>query len=136
MQIFCNCTELCYHCCLIATRKLIEIHSYRGRDVNVRLGVDLSALLGMPQVGKLSSSPLPPIIDDLKPDLTLKNLCRLLCKEFLDLFGPELGCLNDFQPEVEIKCPANLLQTSCGSICHPDLYQAYDAGVTKLFIPL
>ena len=103
-----------------------------GRDGIVQLGINLSALLGIPQVGKPSSSPVLPIFDKLKPDLVLQDSCRQLCQEFPDLFKPELGCLKDFQFEVKFKPEAQPI------FCRPcvvsfaiqdDLCRAYDAGI-------
>ena len=103
-----------------------------GRDAIVRLGINLSALLGVTHVGKPSSSLVLPIFDELKPDLVLQDSCRQLCQEFPDLFKPELGCLKGFQLEVKFKPEAQPI------FCRPrvvpfaiqdDLCQAYDAGI-------
>ncbi|KAL5457669.1 hypothetical protein EMCRGX_G034953 [Ephydatia muelleri] len=56
-----------------------------------KLGINLSALLGVPHVVKPSFPLVLPIFDELKPDLVLQESCKQLCQEFTDLFKPELG---------------------------------------------
>ena len=103
-----------------------------GHDAIVHLGINLSALLGVPHVVKPSSSLVLPIFNELKPDLVLQESCRQLCQEFTDLFKPELGCLKDFQLEVKFKPEVQPI------FCRPrvvpfaiqdDLCRAYDAGI-------
>eukprot|EP00731_Ephydatia_muelleri_P037772 Em0559g3a len=76
------------------------VHSYKvphlnllGRDAIVRLGINVSALMG------LTTSSVHPISNVTKPDINLQNACKQLCQEFPDLFKPELGCLKDVQLE-------------------------------------
>ncbi|KAL5505455.1 hypothetical protein EMCRGX_G006888 [Ephydatia muelleri] len=75
-----------------------------------------------------------PIFSDLKPDLALQKACEQLCREFPDLFKPELGCFKDFQLEVKFKPDAKPI------FCKPrvvpfaiqeNLCQAYDAGIAR-----
>ena len=103
-----------------------------GRDAIVRLGINLSALLGVPHVVKPSSSLVHPNFDELKLDLVLQDSCRQLCQEFPNLFKPELGCLKDFELKVKFKSEAHPI------FCRPrvvpfaiqdDLCRAYDAGI-------
>ncbi|KAL5500180.1 hypothetical protein EMCRGX_G011694 [Ephydatia muelleri] len=68
-----------------------------GRDTIVRLGINVSALMG------LTTSSVHPISNVTKPDINLQNACKQLCQEFPDLFKPELGCLKDVQLEVRFK---------------------------------
>eukprot|EP00731_Ephydatia_muelleri_P010105 Em0005g691a len=68
-----------------------------GRDAIVRLGINVSALMG------LTTSSVHPISNVTKPDINLQNACKQLCQEFPDLFKPELGCLKDVQLEVRFK---------------------------------
>ena len=51
--------------CILRTHR--RIHVYLRCDAIVHLGTELSALMGVPQVGKPSSSPVLPFFDDLKP---------------------------------------------------------------------
>eukprot|EP00731_Ephydatia_muelleri_P000962 Em0001g962a len=84
----------------------------------------------------LGKPPLSPATgryeDDL--DLALQKACEQLCREFPDLFKPELGCLKDFQLEVKFKPDAKPI------FCKPrmvpfaiqeDLCQACDAGIAR-----
>ena len=54
-----------------------------GRDAIVRLGVDISALMGMePSTSQGNCNTVKPISDSLKPDMALQQACRRLCEEF------------------------------------------------------
>eukprot|EP00731_Ephydatia_muelleri_P037083 Em0393g2a len=107
-----------------------------GEDSSdVRLQVNISALMGLPSVNKQSgTSTIRTNFSDLKPDLALQKACEQLCREFSDLFKPELGCLKDFQLEVKFKPDAKPI------FCKPrvvpfaiqeNLCQAYDAGIAR-----
>eukprot|EP00731_Ephydatia_muelleri_P019387 Em0012g212a len=108
-----------------------------GRDAIVKLGVNVSALLGVSSTpGKGTIQNLQSITDtkEPKPDEELQQACRKLCGEFTELFKPELGCLKDFQ--LEIKFKAESKPTFCKPRPVPfaildDLNQAYDAGIAK-----
>ncbi|KAL5489647.1 hypothetical protein EMCRGX_G018764, partial [Ephydatia muelleri] len=108
-----------------------------GRDAIVKLGVNVSALLGVSSTpGKGTIQNLQSITDtkEPKPDEELQQACRKLCGEFTELFKPELGCLKDFQ--LEIKFKAESKSTFCKPRPVPfaildDLNQAYDAGIAK-----
>jgi hypothetical protein len=73
------------------------------------------------------------ISEDL-PDLTLQKDCKELCSTFPDIFKEELGCLKDYQLEINFKSTAKPV------FCRPrpvpyalleDLNQTYDAGIAK-----
>ena len=64
----------------------------------------------------------------------LQQACERLCDEFPDLFKPELGCLKDFELDIQFKNDASPI------FCKPrpvpfaiqdELAQAYDAGISK-----
>ena len=57
-----------------------------GRNTIVRLGVNVTALLGLPVDKQEGPSSIRPIFDDLKVDPTLQNACKQLCQEFPELF--------------------------------------------------
>ena len=69
----------------------------------------------------------------------LQKACQELCKEFSDLFKPELGCLKDY--ELEVKFKPDTKPIYCKSRTVPlalldDLNQAYEAGIKKgIWIP-
>ena len=119
----------------------ISFHSPKlnllGRDAIVKLGANVSALLGVSLTpGKGTIQNLQSITDtkEPKPDEELQQACRKLCGEFTELFKPELGCLKDFQ--LEIKFKAESKPTFCKPRPVPfaildDLNQAYDAGIAK-----
>ncbi|KAL5477849.1 hypothetical protein EMCRGX_G024698 [Ephydatia muelleri] len=99
-----------------------------GRDAIVRLGINVSALMG------LTTSSVHPISNVTKPDINLQNACKQLCQEFPDLFKPELGCLKDVQLEVRFKPDSKPV------FCKPrvvplaiqdELGKAYNAGITR-----
>ena len=70
-----------------------------GRDAIVKLGVDILAVLGIPSADKQFNDEAVLSISYL----VLQQACEQLCREFPDLFKPELGCLKDFQLEVKFK---------------------------------
>ena len=63
-----------------------------GRDAIFRLGINVSALMGLPVD---TTSSVHPISHVLKPYINLQNACKQMCQEFPDLFKPELGCFKD-----------------------------------------
>ena len=102
-----------------------------GRDAIFRLGINVSALMGLPVD---TTSSVHPISHVLKPDINLQNTCKQLCQDFPDLFKPELGCLKDIQLEVRFKLDSKPV------FCKPrvvplaiqdELCKAYDAGITR-----
>ena len=108
-----------------------------GRDAIVKLGVNVSALLGVFSTpGKGTIQNVQSITDtkEPKPDEELQQACHKLCGEFTELFKPELECLKDIQ--LEIKFKAESKPTFCKPCSVPfaildDLNQAYDAGIAK-----
>ncbi|KAL5487223.1 hypothetical protein EMCRGX_G019800 [Ephydatia muelleri] len=83
-----------------------------GRDAIVRLCINLMALLGIPSVlpstgGSNGAKAVPPILKDLKPDVALQEACKRVCQDFPDLFKQKLGCLKDFQLEIQFKPDSN-----------------------------
>ena len=73
------------------------------------------------------------------PDVRLRQACHKLCKQFTELFQPDLGCLKDVELEVKFKSEAKPI------FCKPrtvpfalleDLNQAYDEGIKKrIWVP-
>lgn len=119
---------------LIFTVTKIPQLNLLGRDAIVKLGINVSALMGISGDISQSSSSVKPIYQDLKTDLALLEACKQLCQKFPDLFKPELGCLKDFQLEVKFKSGAK--PTFCKPRVVPfaiqeDLSKAYDAGISK-----
>ncbi|KAL5510824.1 hypothetical protein EMCRGX_G006430 [Ephydatia muelleri] len=86
-----------------------------GRDVIIKLGIIVSALMGLPVNIKQNICPVRPISQELKPDA-------------------KLGCLKDFELDVMFKADAKPV------FCKPrvvplaiqeDLSTAYDAGIAR-----
>ena len=104
-----------------------------GHDAIVKLGVNVSALLGVSLTpGKGTIQNLQSITDTKDPS-QMRSYSKL-CGEFTELFKPELGCLKDFQ--LEIKFKAESKPTFCKPRPVPfaildDLNQAYDVGIVK-----
>ena len=69
----------------------------------------------------------------------LQKACQELCKEYSDLFKPELGCLEDFELEVKFKEDAKPVYCKPRTVplaLLDDLNQAYEAGIKKgIWIP-
>jgi len=70
----------------------------------------------------------------LEQDVPLQRACQQLCEQFPEFFEPEIGCLKDFELEVNFKPDAK------PSFCKPrgvfialqeDLSHTYDAGIAK-----
>ena len=67
-------------------------------------------------------------------DSSLKTSCIQVCGEFEDLFKPELGCLRDFELEVEFKDEAKPVFCKPRSIpfaMQEDLAVTYKAGISR-----
>ena len=99
-----------------------------GRDAIVRLGINVSALMG------LTTSSVHPISNVTKPDINLQNSCKQLCQEFPDLFKPKLGCLKDVQLEVRFKLdskPVFCKPRVVSLAIQDELGKAYKAGITR-----
>ena len=74
------------------------------------------------------------------PDVqALQKACQELCKEYSDLFKPELGCLKDFELEVKFKPDAKPIYCKPRTVplaLLDDLNQAYEAGIKRgIWIP-
>ena len=71
------------------------------------------------------------------PDGSLQKACKQLFQEFPDLFKPELGCLNEFDKEVNFKPEVRLI--SCNPRLFPlaileDLNDSYKEGMDQLHV--
>eukprot|EP00731_Ephydatia_muelleri_P005288 Em0002g1464a len=105
-----------------------------GRDAIIKLGINVSALMGLPVNIKQNICPVRPISQELKPDMALQEECRQLCQEFPDLFKAELGCLKDFELDVKFKADAKPVFCKPRVVpfaIHEDLSIAYDAGIAR-----
>ena len=103
-----------------------------GRDAIVKLGINVSALMGVHTEAQQNASIKP--IHLSKADTILQEACKKLCQEFPDLFKSELGCLKDFQLEVRFK--PNTKPVFCKPRVVPfsiqdDLCKAFNAGIAK-----
>ena len=98
-----------------------------GRDAIKTLGISLDTVLEQttPKVHKVMEE---------KTDSKLQQACKELCLEFPDIFKNELGCLKDFELEVNFK------GESQATFCRPrpvpfamieDVNQTYDVGIDK-----
>ena len=64
----------------------------------------------------------------------LQESCLQICKEFPDLWKPELGCLKDYSLEVKFKPdvrPRFCKPRTVPFAVQKDLNQAYDVGIAK-----
>ena len=105
-----------------------------------QLKVNVDSLLHVTSDGKATTNKH---VKAIKPELQeaqeLQKACQELCKEYSDLFKPELGCLKDF--ELEVKFKPDTKPQYCKPRTVPlalldDLNQAYEAGIKKgIWIP-
>ena len=69
----------------------------------------------------------------------LQKVCHELCKEFFDLFKPELGCLMDYKLETKFKPDMKSIYykpLAVPLLLLDDLNQVYEAGIKKgIWIP-
>ena len=103
-----------------------------GRDAVVKLGINVSALMGVHTEAQQKDSVTP--IHLSKADTVLQEACKKLCLEFPDLFKSEMGCLKDYQLEVKFK--PNTKPVFCKPPVVPfsiqeNLCKAFDAGIAK-----
>ena len=70
-----------------------------GRDAIKQLGISIDTVLKQSK----DSLQCRAVFEELKPDRELQKKCNELCKNFPDLFKPELGKLKDFELEVKFK---------------------------------
>ena len=64
----------------------------------------------------------------------LQKACQELCKELLDLFKPELGCLKDYELEVMFKPDTKPIYCKPRTVpltLLDNFNQAYEAGIKK-----
>jgi len=61
-----------------------------GRTATKQMGISVDKVLH-------STQACHAVFDHLEPDVKLRNNCMTRCKEFQDLWNPELGCLKDFE---------------------------------------
>ena len=97
-----------------------------GRQAITILDISLDKLLYPEKVKTLSPK------EDL--DSQLQDKCTKLCEKFPDLFKPELGCLNNFELEIEFKDdvkPKFCKPRSVPFALQSDLAQAYDNGIVQ-----
>ena len=110
-----------------------------GRDAIVRPCINLPALLGITSVlpsieGSNGAKTVLPILKDLKPDVALQEACKRVCQDFPDRFKQELGCLKDFQLEIQFKLdskPIFCIPRVIPFAVQEDLTQVYATGVAK-----
>ena len=69
----------------------------------------------------------------------LQKACQELCKEFSDLFKPELGCLKDYELEAKFKLDTKPIYCKPRTVplaLLDNLNQAYEAGIKRgIWIP-
>ena len=103
-----------------------------GRDAILKLGIDVTSLINS-KAGR-NPNQVHAVFSSLKADEKLQTECKQLCSKFPELFKSELGCLKDFELEVEFKDDAK------PKFCKPrvvpfaiqdDLTKAYDAGIKR-----
>ena len=104
-----------------------------GRDAIAAMKISLDRIvntLQQPEDGESSVYS----IKNLQPDKSLQKACQELCDEFPDIFKPELGCLKNFELEVQFKPdvkPVFCKPRSVPFAIQEDLARAYDAGIAR-----
>ena len=96
------------------------------REAIATLGISLDKMLYPEEVKTLASE------HKLEPHF--QERCAKLCEKFPDLFKSELGCLKDFELEIEFKNSAKPKFCKPRAVpfaLQPDLAQAYDAGIAQ-----
>ena len=83
-----------------------------GRIATKQMGISVDIFL-------YSTQACHTMFDQLNPDVKLRNDCLTLCKEFQDLWKPALGCLKDFELEVEFKNEAHQYSARCDQYLGP-----------------
>ena len=71
-----------------------------GQTATKKMGISVYQILD-------STQPCNAVFSHLKADTKLCNQCQQICDEFPDLWKPELGCLRDYELEVEYKLQSN-----------------------------
>jgi hypothetical protein len=103
-----------------------------GRDAICALGISVDALLNISP--ETNPGSVKAVFDDLKPDTSLQKACEQLCQEFPDLFKQELGCLKDFELNVQFKDGVQPIYVKPRTVAYAveeDLNLAYDAGISR-----
>jgi len=98
-----------------------------GRTAMKRMGISVDAVLN-------ATEPCHAVFSHLKEDMDLQDKCRAVCKEFPDLWKPELGCLKDFELEVKFKENAEPVFRKSRPVpfsMEDDLEKAYEEGTRK-----
>ena len=99
-----------------------------GRFTTHQLGISVDEAL------KKAESECNVVFDHLPVDRHLLKQCHKLCKEFPDLWKPELGCLRDVELEVEFKPdsqPVFMKARPVPFAIAEDLEEAYDSGIQR-----
>ena len=98
-----------------------------GRSATLQLGISVDQLMD-------NARPCHAVFDHLKRDEHLHTRCKELCDEFPDLWKPELGCINDFELEVEFNNdvqPIFLKPRPIPIAIQADLEKAIDDGIAR-----
>ena len=103
-----------------------------GRDAIVSLGISLDNILfsRSSQNSEVQALALFPS----EADHSLQQACSKLCDEYSEIFKPELGCLKDFELEIQFKSDTKPIFCKPRSVpfaIQAELAQAYDAGIEK-----
>ena len=124
--------------CNIETKLPLQEHKILQFVVSTVQDLNLIGRAAIKQLGisiddKIRENTISTITTD-QPDTSLQKDCKQLCTEFPDLFKKELGCLKDFQLEINFKATAT--PKFCRARAVPfaildDLNQTYDAGIAK-----
>ena len=102
-----------------------------GRDAIAALKISLDRIVSAIQESAESDSAVY-TVNQCQPDKSLQKACQELCDEFPDLFKPELGCLKDFELEIQFKPdvkPVFCKPRPVPFAVQEDLARAYDAGI-------
>lgn len=106
-----------------------------GRKALRQLDIDVNELLKAPHASPHAHVSKVNVVSVNKgDDTTLHVECEKLCRQFKDLFKPELGCLKDVELEVQFKSDAKPVFHKARTVplaLLDDLNQAYDAGVKR-----
>jgi len=100
-----------------------------GRSAIKQMGISLDRMLYPERIGH---SPVRALT--LEQDVPLQRACQNLCEQYPELFQSEMGCLKDFELEVNFKPdakPSFCKQRAVPIALQEDLSHAYDAGIAK-----
>lgn len=99
-----------------------------GRGAIKMLGISIDEMLNK------QTTPKALRVTEEEVDLSLQQACQQLCLEFPDLFKDELGCLKDYELEVNFKPeakPAFHKPRTVPFAIQDELNLAYEAGIEK-----